>query len=961
MADAFTEIFQQPLSLLPGELRQRAEDQIARLAEHASVGDIVGWSPSDLRNFIVLLACSDYAAGASLRHWPWFSQAVAEAAFELVPASVLELPTGDVAQNQRALRRYRHRQMLHILWREYAAKGTTSETLQSLSTLADEVLLAARALAMAELEPRFGVPVTTNGEAIFLTILAMGKLGGCELNFSSDVDVIFLYSEAGESNGVRSLSAHEYFTRVTRRVVRYLDDVTADGFVFRVDTRLRPFGDSGPSVVSFNALESYLLQHGRSWERYAYVKARVIGNTEADSVAREQLELMIQPFVYRRYLDYGVFESLREMKALIEAEVRKRELADNIKLGPGGIREVEFIVQSLQLVRGGRNPQLRQRGLAAAMSALTSSRMISRAVAEQLMAAYWFLRRAENFIQAIQDRQTHDLPADELGRARLAAALQLAGWPEVERLLQEHRGSVVASFREVVFRDDSGDVEDAATDARVAAWRANEGVDHWTRLLSESGTVNAGPLAVEITGFARRVRAQKIDSESEKRLTQLLPSLLNSLHSRAGAARTFRRVAAVIERIVRRSAYIALLNENQPVLQRLVDLCEQSSFLADEIGRFPVLLDEMLDPRLFTDAISASGIRADIAERLRRLDGGDSELVIEALAQSQRAIMFRIAVVDFSDRLPIMKVSDALTDLAEVVLRRALEVAWRDLVGKHGEPWFSENGRRQRAGFSVIAYGKLGGMELSYGSDLDLVFLHDSHGDEQFTDGELPLDNGMFFGRLVRRLVHFLTIQTPSGALYEIDTRLRPSGRSGLLVINVDAFERYQKENAWTWEHQALLRSRPIAGSVAVNREFQRIRMDTLRGRVARDSLADDVRKMRERMQRELDRGSADQFDLKLGAGGIGELEFLVQYLVLKNADSNIAVIHYPDNIRQLGTLGAAGILDTTEVSQLQDIYRAYRRRMHRLALDARPPLVPVDEFVDERQFVHSRWLRELG
>jgi glutamate-ammonia-ligase adenylyltransferase len=419
-------------------------------------------------------------------------------------------------------------------------------------------------------------------------------------------------------------------------------------------------------------------------------------------------------------------------------------------------------------------------------------------------------------------------------------------------------------------------------------------------------------------------------------------------------------VLAIVSKIARRSAYVALLNENPAALERLAGLCGQSNYLAGEIARYPLLLDELLDPRLYSTEITPDSIRADLEERLRQTDAEDSEVRIDALAKFQRAILFRIAVADVSGNLPIMKVSDRLTDIAEVVLENALNIAWDDLVKRHGKPVCESAAGTRDAGFGVIAYGKLGGMELSYRSDLDLVFLHDSSGSRQETTGPKALDNTMFFGRLVRRLVHFLTTQTPSGALYEVDTRLRPSGGKGLLVVSTEGFEKYQEDNAWTWEHQALLRSRPVAGSAAVARKFERIRADTLRHRVHRDRLLDDVLSMRAKMRKQLDKSDDAVFDLKQGEGGIGDIEFLVQYLVLKNAHDLPALIHYPDNIRQLGTLEAVGCLSHDDVAQLQDAYKAYRLVTHRLALDGKSPQVANSQFASEREFVAAIWQREM-
>ena len=453
---------------------------------------------------------------------------------------------------------------------------------------------------------------------------------------------------------------------------------------------------------------------------------------------------------------------------------------------------------------------------------------------------------------------------------------------------------------------------------------------------------------------------RQIDTTAQKRLDRFMTNFIAMLQDRQRPGKVCERVLGVISQVVRRSAYLALLNENPPALGRLISVCEQSGYLSQELERYPLLLDELLDPRVFTVQMSMTTMRDSLRRRLEQVDAGDSEAMVEVLARFQRAMLFRIALADISGALSIMKVSDRLTELAEIVVEKALEIAWHDLTAKHGRPGFDDNGQRRSAGLGVIAYGKFGGIELSYRSDLDLVFLHDSRGGDQTTDGDKPLDNAMFFGRLVRRLVHFLTAQTSSGALYEVDTRLRPSGRSGLLVVNVEGFARYQEENAWTWEHQALLRSRPVAGSAAVARAFDQIRLDTLTRRIRRESLLDDVLSMRAKMRKQLDKSSADAFDLKQGKGGIGDIEFLVQYLVLSNANSHPTLLYYPDNIRQLGVLGAVGLLEPHDVARLQETYRCYRRASHRLALDGKPAIVSAGELTDEREFVCALWDKEM-
>ncbi len=965
MTAAENKSIQRVIAELPAELQEVVMLWAERLLKQ---GENLPRQEQDLQALLHLVATSDFAARVLLREWAWFQSALENGELSGPPnAAVIRKfischvsSAADSAAIKSDLRRFRNRQLLHILWRTGDGSGQLQESLSSLSNLADGMIEVAVACSGDLLAPRFGQARNADGQEISLVVLAMGKLGGHELNFSSDIDLIFLYREEGETDGPRILSAHEYFTRRTRQVVALLDEVTEDGFVYRVDTRLRPFGESGPPVTSFASLEAYLLQHGRGWERYAYIKARVVSPPDDQATVNELLSEIIAPFVYRRYLDYGVFESLRDMKALISAEVQKRELAANIKLGPGGIREIEFIAQSLQLVRGGADPALRNTKLQEVLPALASSKGLSSSTVSRLLDAYEFLRRLENAIQAIHDRQSHDVPGDTIDQVRLALAMNCGSWQPLLESLDVHRKEVSKHFANLLFSADEEASQPDLARAFTTLWDTGESARQWQAVLHENEYREADLLAGTIVKFARAPIQRQIDATAQRRLGRFLPKLLLQLQDRLAPNLILERILSVTSQILRRSAYVSLLIENPAVLGRLVGLCESSAYLAQEIARYPLLLDELLDPRLHSATITATNMREDLDERSKRIEATDSEQQVEILGQCQRANLFRIAVADYSGNLPIMKVSDRLTDLAEIVLNRALEIAWTDLVHKHGAPTCSTPAGDRRAGFGVIAYGKLGGMELSYRSDLDLVFLHDSSGPKQETDGEHPLENSMFFGRLVRRLTHFLTAQTASGALYEVDTRLRPSGRSGLLVSTVEGFERYQEEHAWTWEHQALLGSRPVAGSAVIAREFERIRSETLRHRVHREQLLEDVLSMRVKMRKQLDKSTEQRFDLKQGAGGIGDIEFLVQFLVLKNASEQPAVIHYPDNIRQLGTLAAAGCLAAPDVTRLQEIYKTYRLCLHRLALDEQQPLVSNDVFTEEREFVGLVWEREL-
>jgi len=939
------------IDALPERLQAPAGRWVERLAAAAPL-------PEDdaLATLVRVVACSDFAASVLLREAarrgidPAFLGSPYDDAFRARLAAGGDTPTDEV---KALLRRERDRQLLRIVWRDVSGTARVDETLHDLSSVADALIAAAAGFAARRIALRHGVVRDDAGEAVRMLVIGMGKLGGCELNFSSDVDLIFAYAGGGESDGDRPLDAQSYFDRLSRHLVDLLDVVTEDGFVYRTDTRLRPFGDSGPPVISFGALESYLTQHGRDWERYAWVKARLVAPTDAPAVERELFEQIVRPFVYRGYLDFGVFESLRDLHARITSEGRARGMRDNLKLGPGGIREIEFIVQSLQLVRGGDMPSLRTPRLQEALSRLAETRGLDRATADALRDAYLFLRRAENAIQAMRDRQTHDLPDDEADQDRLCLATGFPDWGTFRAALDAVRAVVTSHFGAIALRD-GGEADAADAETHYAGlWARDADVADWESAL-EPGA--AAGIAAMVVAFRRSPAVIKLGKTAAERLQHFVPRLVDMAGECADPERAVRRCLDVVASVLRRSAYLALLNENPAAMRRFVSLCARSAHISAELARFPVLLDELLEAAVNPARLSRAALGRELDARLAQRPDADVEETMEQLAQFQRAVMFRVAVGDLHGDLQIMQVSDSLTWLAEVVLERALTIAWDELTARHGAPHYVDGGERRAAGFGVIAYGKLGGLELSYGSDLDIVFLHDSRGESQETDGAKPLDNAMFYSRLVRRLVHFMSTRTTTGALYEIDTRLRPSGRKGLLVTSTDAFRRYQDENAWTWEHQALLRARPVAGSPAIGEAFSRIRLEILTRRVRREQLREDVLSMRARMRKELDDSDDDGFNLKHGTGGVGDIEFLVQYLVLSNAAPHPAVVEFTDNVRQLNALAECGALPLPTAARLQDVYRCYRERQHRLALDDEGGRVPNAEFRRERAFVEECW-----
>jgi glutamate-ammonia-ligase adenylyltransferase len=836
---------------------------------------------------------------------------------------------------QAKLRRFRDVELAAIAWRDIAGIADLDRTLADLSELADSMIALALEKSAQLLEPRFGRPAP-------LLVLAMGKLGGHELNFSSDIDLILVYPDPDEGDGDEF---ETYFLKLSQRLIKLLDERTADGMVYRVDTRLRPFGNSGPLALSIGALESYLVRHGRDWERYAYVKARLV---TGESYADEVFDQVLTPFVYRRYLDFGVFDAIRHMKRLISQDVVRHDKHDNIKLGRGGIREVEFIAQLFQLLRGGQEPELRSRNLLTVLSRLSGSGIIDLDLATGLAESYRFLRTAENRLQALDDRQTHEIPADPLLRARWAWAAGFPSWSGFASELERHRDRVQLAFDEFHWQTDheAGEGDDAirvAWDARqLAATRLNPALEPLDQLRD--------------SGLYRRM-----DEISRQRLGAFVSSLVPALESIDASGEVLTRVMPVIRSICRRSAYLALLLENPSTLSRLLELAGQSAMLARLLAEHPVLLDELLDARLFERAPTRADIEAGLDRQIAAISQDDTEGQLNAMRDFQRATLFRIAIADRFGDLPLMQVSDRLTDIAEIVIGLALGLAGRELEQKHGVPMHGEGDDLAESGMIVVAYGKLGGLELGYGSDLDLVFLHDSEGGVQESTGPAVIDNQRYFVRLVRRLIHFLSVQTSSGRLYEIDTRLRPDGASGMLVASLGSFARYQRDEAWAWEHQALLRSRSVAGPCHLQEAFERVRLATLTSAVKRDSLKDEVARMRRRMRTELATGTALEFDIKQDTGGLADIEFLIDYWVLVNADRYPSLVEYPDNVRQLEALAATGLVPAPTCLALKDDYLYLRAQTHELALSDRGRLVPAKPFAGLRSRVRSLWEQTFG
>lgn len=850
-----------------------------------------------------------------------------------------------------ALRQVRRREMLRIAFRDLAKWASLDETMTALSELADACVVAALAKLHVWQSEEIGRLDTENGAAPQqLLVLAMGKWGAGELNFSSDIDLIFAYPAEGEIPGRRSMSNTEFFSRLAGRLINVLSQPTADGFVFRVDARLRPFGDSGPLAMSFDAMEEYYQGHGRDWERYALVKARVISAIE-DSQYGEQLMRLLRPFVYRRYLDFGAFESLRQMKQLILQEVDRRGLHNNIKLGPGGIREIEFIGQTFQLIRGGREAEFQERRILVILEKLGAAGYLPQAVTEKLIAAYRFLRETENRLQAWNDQQTHSLPQDEPGRLRLALAMGFSDYSAFESQLNQFRDFVQGQF-EQVFAAPQASRPQTDSDFSVL-WLGQLDIQQKTVLAQKHGfDEQAAAMLVKLKESASY---RSLSPQGKDRLDKLMPMALEAIVRTPQPSVTLQRLTRLIESIARRTAYLALLVEYPMALSQLVKLCAASPWIAQQLALHPILLDELLDPRGLYAPLRRSELQAELTRAMLNIPKDDLEQQMEQLRLFKQSNVLRVAAADVAQVMPLMVVSDHLTDIAEVILAAVLEIAWQYLVSKHGLP-LQENGAA--AEFAIIGYGKLGGIELGYGSDLDLVFIHDSDNGELQTAGPKVIANSMFFTRLGQRIIHILNTHTPANVLYEVDMRLRPSGASGLLVTTMESFRHYQLQEAWTWEHQALVRARTVAGSLSLAQRFEKIRSEVLSQKRDSQVLQQEVRDMRQKMRQALCSRTPGYFDLKQGEGGIADIEFMVQYALLLWSHDYPELLKWSDNIRQLESLAQAHLFSPEEARFLSDAYRAYRARVHQLTLQEQPARVPVVELHEFRDGVTKLWRR---
>ena len=843
------------------------------------------------------------------------------------PSPPPALEAGNRADWPRLLRRHRQAESTRLVWRDVIAGDPVDAILAGSTALAESCLQIALAALETEFAERFGTVRDGDGHAQRLVVFGLGKLGGGELNFSSDIDLVYAYEHEGESDGARSLAASDYFARLGQQLAKLLDEVTADGFSHRVDLRLRPFGNAGRVALSFAAMELYFQREGRDWERYAWQKARPVAG---DLDAGERFLATLRPFVYRRYLDYGALDGLRTMKAAIAAEVARKELADDIKRGPGGIREIEFLAQALQLIRGGREPELRERRLLPALQALVQAGHVDAEAGAALASAYRFLRVLENRIQMLGDAQTHALPTDPAQRERIAHGLGRADMSALHGELQAVRARVAAEFAALLAPRKS-----ATGDSDLSLYWRSLPDDGEAASLSSAGYEASDDLHRSLCDFARTPGVRDLSDATRARLDRVLPALLQAAANSSQPDAALRRLLPLLHTLLKRASYLALLDEQPAALQRLVDALARSALLGERLAAHPLLLDELLDRRVAGGLPDREAMQAECAAVLRE---GDAEASLHGLNEVRQALSFRIALALLDARCDAQTCAQRLAWLADAVVACVLRIAMEEMRGTHG---VVEGGR-----FAVLGYGSVGGEELGFGSDLDLVFLYDAMVDAQ-SDGARAMDAPRWYARLGQKIVALLGAGTGAGRLFEVDVRLRPDGAKGLLVSSLASFAEYQRERAWTWEHQALVRARAVAGDASLMAEFDALRAQVLARPRDAAALAEDVSSMRRRMRAELDRSDAAVFDLKQGEGGLVDLEFLLQFLALRDAADHPAICAPRATPALLDAVLASGSIAPETHASLLAAHASLLDAGMRCTLDRRPRRVPIDAGIE--------------
>jgi glutamate-ammonia-ligase adenylyltransferase len=837
----------------------------------------------------------------------------------------------DETRLRSTLRQLRARTLCHLIVRDLSSMAGLDEVTETMTELAEVAVRHAHDVLRASLQARYGTPRSPSGEEQELLIIGMGKLGGRELNVSSDIDLVFLYPEDGSTTGPKVIDNFEFFERLGKQIIAALAEVTEHGQVFRVDMRLRPNGDSGPLAANFDMLENYFITQGREWERYAWIKARVIVGERT-----EELQAISRPFVFRKYLDFGAIGAMRALHAQIRCEVARRDRTNNIKLGPGGIREIEFIAQAFQLIRGGRDQTLQIRPTLQALNRLAARGILQPGAAEELGAAYTFLRRLEHRLQYLDDAQTHDLPKNEADQRLIAETMGFADYAPFLEELDRHR-AVVSRHFETIFGEP--DTPDDDPQQLAAVWQNAANTAETAATLAGLGYRNPQDTAARLTAARAGTRYSRLPNNIRSRFEALVPRMIAATVSTREPDDTLARGLDLLDSITQRGTYLALLQEYPQALRRLIDLIGASRWAAQYLARHPILLDDLLGAHDLTAPPDWQQFKHELAAELDAIEP-DMERQLDLVREQHHTQVFRLLVRDIAGLLTVERLADHLSMLADMMIELAIPLCWRKIKARH----------RDDPRFAVIGYGKLGGKELGYASDLDLVFIYD----------DAFIEAGELYARLAQRVSSWLSSRTSADILFETDLRLRPNGESGLVACSLASFRKYQFESAWTWEHQALTRARFVAGDPALGEKFERIREDILRLPRDRQTLRRDVVAIRDKM-RAAHAGKSALFDLKHDSGGLVDVEFLIQYLILGHAHDHAELTHNLGNIALLGIAAKLGLIPADLAAACANNYRELRQHQHRQRLNDQPSRIPSSDAAALREPIQALWREVFG
>ncbi len=937
--------------LVPEDLRSHAKQQLQSYIESALTNEFeLITDPAFIKNAPRVFAISDFIADSAKRYPNLIKELFEE---NLIQRTLTKKDYQAIFQQQlshieniddlmRCLRLLRRKHLVRIIWQDLIAEKTPWELMQDWSDFADSCVEFGLSWLSKQAEKKYGLPKNSRGETQELCVIALGKLGGQELNWSSDIDLIFAYEEDGETEN--QLSYAQFFSRLAQDLVKLLNQVTMEGFVFRVDLRLRPHGASGGLVMPLNAMQNYYENSAREWERYALIRARIItGNLSAVNAIKK----IITAFVYKAELDYSTLEPLRELQKKIDLENRINDTEQDIKRGAGGIRQIEFILQTQQLISGGEYRLLRSNSINQVFNALQDEQLMDSRKINDLKQAYIFLRRTEHIIQGINDRQLHDLPEDPLYQKKLSYALNFSNYSAFMNFLDTHREIVKNYYQDLLAKP-------SFETLNTIYYPKKDLTAFWT----DPKTIQPG--FSDDYGFQDKAAVQtmlqtlqqqlNLNNKQREQINILMPILLNSIVNQTDNPDiTLARIIGIIQLVAKKNIFLSLLIENPKALSQLIRLCSMSPWISNLLQNYPQLLGQLIDNKRLYAPLDLHTLQKNLS-RLMKIHADESlENKIELVAKFKLVNILRVAAMDISGILPMMRVSDHLTNLATVILDTLCDLA---IQKTKNELQIKAESHLLKAAFIVLAYGKLGGIELGYSSDLDLIFLYDTVLADEI--GQL------FFTQVARQIMVFNQTLTKSGKLYPLDLRLRPQGESGLLVNSMDAFEHYQEKSAWIWEHQALVRARALIASKVMTERFNQLRQKIIFREQQPDILKNEIVAMREKMRANNPTIAENLFDIKYGFGGIVDIEFFVQYIALAYARAYPQLIEFTDNIRILERMFYCEILTPAEVHLLSDAYRAYRSTVHRLDLLHEKAIVPLGQFSDYRKGVIEIWNKYL-